>query len=100
MESAKSLSQLWLGFPLRGNVIKYALFLCVKVDTFSEQFSAVFRGHLKTMVHVVYLLNRLKDERFLLVRDVLTKLQKTEGGRNQPFLSGIQVLFVFKSVLF
>ena len=43
-----------------------------------------FRGHLKTFVHTVHLLQKLKDLGPLPVADTMTKLLQTEGGQGQP----------------
>ena len=40
-----------------------------------------FRGHLKTFIHTVHLLQKLPDLQALPVGDILTKLLETEGGQ-------------------
>lgn len=43
-----------------------------------------FRGHLKTLIHVVHLLQNLPNLESLHTSDVLGKLLETEGGPGQP----------------
>ncbi|KAJ8312853.1 hypothetical protein KUTeg_010226 [Tegillarca granosa] len=45
---------------------------------------ACARGHLKTFIHAVHLLQSLNDLTSLKVADILTKLLDTEGGQAQP----------------
>lgn len=43
-----------------------------------------YRGHLKTLIHVVHLLQNLPNLESLHTSDVLGKLLETEGGPGQP----------------
>ncbi|OWF52164.1 E3 ubiquitin-protein ligase HECTD4 [Mizuhopecten yessoensis] len=45
---------------------------------------ACARGHLKTFIHTVHLLQSLSDLDSLPVVDILTRLLETEGGQTQP----------------
>ncbi|KAL3856755.1 hypothetical protein ACJMK2_011476 [Sinanodonta woodiana] len=42
------------------------------------------RGHLKSFIHTVHLLQQLSDIKYLPVADILIRLLETEGGQNQP----------------
>ena len=66
-------------FILRVTIIPVCTFLEVILIV-----SFIFRGHLKTFIHTVHLLQSLTDLPTLPVSDILIKLLETEGGQGPP----------------